>query len=79
MNMIRGVCYFLAVEGLLCEGTLGQSPAGNDPASIPLTGLDCRKPLGVKYSYLQDICAVSKPLSEPRLEGVLILQEVKSP
>ena len=77
MNMIRGVCYFLAVEGLLCEGTLGQSPAGNDPAGIPLTGLDCRKPLGVKYSYLQDICAVSKPLSEPRLEGVLILQEVK--
>ena len=77
MNMIKGVCYFLAIERLFLIGTLGQSPAGNDPASVPLTGLDCRKALGVKYSYLQDVCAVSKPLSEPRLEGILILQEVK--
>ena len=76
MNIARRVCYLLTVGGLLCEGTLGHRPMGNKLTSVPLTGLDCRKPVGVTYSYLQDVCTEQKPMSEPRLEGIMILQEV---
>ena len=76
MNIARRVCYLLTVGRLLWEGTLGHRPVGNKLTSVPLTGLDCRKPVGVTYSYLQDVCKVKEPWSEPRLEGILILQEV---
>ena len=76
MNSAKRVCYFLAVGGLLWEGALGHRPAGARLTSVPLTGLDCRKPVGVTYSYLEDVCEVKTPASEPRLEGILILQEV---
>ena len=76
MNIARRVCYLLTVGRLLWGGTLGHRPVGNKLTSVPLTGLDCRKPVGVTYSYLQDVCEVREPLSEPRLEDILILQEV---
>ena len=60
MNSAKRVCYFLAVGGLLWEGALGHRPAGARLTSVPLTGLDCRKPVGVTYSYLEDVCEVKK-------------------
>ena len=76
MNIARGVCYLLAVNFLLGRVTLGYRAKSTRITSVPLTGLDCRKPLGVTYSYLQDVCKEVKPESDPSSEGIMILQEV---
>ena len=76
MNIAGGVCYLLAVNFLLGRVTLGYRAKSNRITSVPLTGLDCRKPLGVTYSYLQDVCKEVKPESDPSSEGIMILQEV---
>ena len=77
MNIAREVCYLLTVTSLLGKEPLGhRGPRLHRMTSVPLTGLDCRKPVGVTYSYLQDVCKEVKPDSEPRSEGIMILQEV---
>ena len=57
-------------------GTIGNCPEGNCPGSVIPAGFDWRKPLGVTYGYLQEVCKISMPLSKPWLECILILQEV---
>ena len=62
----------------LLLGVYGHRPEGNDPGTLQLSGLDCRKPQGMRYSRLDKLCDIGKPLPEPRVEGILILQEVSN-